>query len=148
MDGLEATRRIKETDAGKSTVVAALTAHAMEDEREKILAKGCDDFVRKPFLEKEIFDAMARHLNVRYVYEDGLDRIDIATQDFDLRPAQLEALPKEMVDQLVQAVVELDMERTSELIEKIAEQDAEVGGELICQAEKLNYRRLLNMLER
>ncbi len=148
MDGLEATRRIKETDEGKSTVVAALTAHAMEDEREEILAKGCNDFVRKPFRENEIFDAMARHLNVRYVYEDELDRVDIAKQDSKLQPGQLDALPRELVDRLYQAVVELDMERTLEAIGKIAEQDASVGGALKIQAEKLDYRRLLNMLGR
>ena len=70
MDGLEATRRIKETEAGKSTPIAALTAHAMEEEKEVILAAGCDDFVRKPFLEQEIFETMRKHLGLKYEYED------------------------------------------------------------------------------
>jgi signal transduction histidine kinase/CheY-like chemotaxis protein len=68
MDGLEATRRIKETAAGKGTVIAALTAHALEKERATILAAGCDDFVRKPFREEDIFDAMARYLGLTYIY--------------------------------------------------------------------------------
>ncbi len=146
MDGLEATRRIKETDTGKSTVVAALTAHALEEEKEKILATGCDDFVRKPFRENEIFEVMARHLDVRYVYEEKPDQVSLSKQDIDVRPEQLDALPGEMISQLYQAVVELDMESTLTLIEKIAEEDPVVGCALRTQAEKLNYRRLLDWL--
>ena len=52
MDGTEATRYIKESKAGESTRIVALTAHALEEEREQILATGYDDFVRKPFREK------------------------------------------------------------------------------------------------
>ena len=146
MDGLEATRRIKDTDAGKSTVVAALTAHALEEERKIILASGCDDFVRKPFREDQIFEVMAKHLNIKYVYEDDPGRVDSPEQEFVLRPGQLDALPKEMVDRLYHAVVELDMEKTSALIAQITERDSALGGALRSQAEKLNYRRLLSML--
>ncbi|MCP4579102.1 MAG: response regulator, partial [Deltaproteobacteria bacterium] len=67
MDGLEATRRIKAGENGPKTIIIALTAHAFENEREKILAAGCDDFVRKPFKEHEIFEAMCKHLGVKYI---------------------------------------------------------------------------------
>ncbi len=48
LDGWEATRRIKAEEAVSSTPVIALTAHAMEGERERALAAGCDDFDTKP----------------------------------------------------------------------------------------------------
>jgi PAS domain S-box-containing protein len=71
MDGLEATRRIKQTEAGISNPITALTAHALEEEKEVILAAGCDDFVRKPFRLNEIFEVMGKHLGLRYTYEDS-----------------------------------------------------------------------------
>ena len=49
--------------------IVALTAHAFEEEKEVILAAGCDDFVRKPFREAEIFEVMARHLGVSYLFK-------------------------------------------------------------------------------
>jgi signal transduction histidine kinase/CheY-like chemotaxis protein len=67
MDGLEATRRIKATEAGRRTKIVAVTAHALEEERTEILAAGCDDFIRKPYQVTEIFECLTKHLGVRYI---------------------------------------------------------------------------------
>lgn len=48
MDGWEATRRLKADDATRAIPVIALTAHAMESDREQAMQAGCDDFDTKP----------------------------------------------------------------------------------------------------
>jgi two-component system, cell cycle response regulator DivK len=48
MDGWAATRTIKADDSTKAIPVIALTAHAMESDREQALQAGCDDFDTKP----------------------------------------------------------------------------------------------------
>jgi PAS domain S-box-containing protein len=70
MSGYEATRHIRRTAHGDATRIIALTASAFEEERINVLTAGCDDFVRKPFRETDLFEKMAHHLGVRYLYED------------------------------------------------------------------------------
>jgi CheY-like chemotaxis protein len=48
LDGWEATRRLKATVETASIPVIVLSAHAMEGERARALAAGCDDFDTKP----------------------------------------------------------------------------------------------------
>ncbi len=46
MDGYEATRQIRKFN--KNVVIIAQTAHAFEEEKDKILSVGCNDYISKP----------------------------------------------------------------------------------------------------
>jgi CheY-like chemotaxis protein len=48
LDGWDATKQVKADPATANIPVIALTAHAMEGDRQKALAAGCDDFDTKP----------------------------------------------------------------------------------------------------
>jgi two-component system sensor histidine kinase/response regulator len=73
MNGIEATRRIREIEAmtqalpdaghvSHRTPIIALTAHALNEVREKCLAAGMDDFLVKPFDERQMAETLLRWL--------------------------------------------------------------------------------------
>ncbi|GGA50587.1 hypothetical protein CYANOKiyG1_70090 [Okeania sp. KiyG1] len=70
MDGYEATRKIKATTKGQAIAIIALTASVLEEEKAVILSAGCSAFMRKPFREEEIFEAMREHIGVEFIYEE------------------------------------------------------------------------------
>jgi len=147
MDGLEATRRIKATDAGKTTVVAALTAHALEEEREPILAAGCDELVRKPYREQELFEIMSRRLGIRYIYEAAPAEPGSVPRGAEVSSEEVAALPLALREELHEALLRLNMARISAVIERIAERDGRLGAALKGLAESMDYHRLLLLCE-
>lgn len=63
MDGKEATGEIRaiEAETGAHVPIVALTAHAMDSDKEGILAAGLDHYLTKPLRKAEIFGAIGRH---------------------------------------------------------------------------------------
>lgn len=150
MDGLKATRQIKETAAGKKTPVIALTAHAFEEERRQIEEAGCDDLIKKPFQEEEIFSAMSRFLDVHYVYEEPSDRraalSHTATEKGATTSRALAKIPVALLQDLEQALIELDTDRITEYISTIIQQQP-AAEELAAKAYNFQYDILLNIIQ-
>lgn len=62
MDGLEATRRIRALDRGKDIPIIALTANAMDGDREKFMEAGMTDYLPKPVKKNDLLVALARSI--------------------------------------------------------------------------------------
>ena len=62
MDGWTATRTIKDDGDLQAIPVIALTAHAMEGDREKAMAAGCDDYDTKPIELPRLLEKIGKFL--------------------------------------------------------------------------------------
>ncbi len=63
MNGLEATRILKTDAATKDIPILALSSYAMKGDKERILAAGCDGYLSKPLVIKELLKIVAEYLS-------------------------------------------------------------------------------------
>lgn len=66
MDGLETTKLIRSKESGKRTPIVALTAHAVNEQKTRLLLSGMDDFLSKPVSEEDL-----EHVIERWVKTGG-----------------------------------------------------------------------------
>jgi two-component system, sensor histidine kinase and response regulator len=62
MDGMETTAAIRKREAGSGAhiPIVAMTAHAMEGDRQRFLALGMDGYVSKPIHSRDLYDAIEK----------------------------------------------------------------------------------------
>jgi CheY-like chemotaxis protein len=63
MDGLEATRRIREDEEVTAVPIIALTALAMRGDRERCLEAGADEYLPKPVSMRKLLEAIEAQLS-------------------------------------------------------------------------------------
>jgi CheY-like chemotaxis protein len=146
MDGIEATRRIRADPAGHKTVIIALTASAMEQDRLPLMRSGIDDYLFKPCRDNDLLEKIQAHLGVRYLYadEEPSQKAELAPV---LSPESLQELPAEWIDQLRHAILDGEKDRLDALIRGVGERDTAFASALQELADKYEYDALTHLLE-
>ena len=142
LDGGEATRRIRSLPGGREVKIVALSASVFQDERERVLAAGADDFVPKPFQFGRLFDCMSQHLGVRFRVDEPA-----AAAGAKLDPAALAALPAPLRQELAAALVSLEPKQIAAIIRRVAALDPALGVALARHEERLQYTTIVRALQ-
>ena len=150
LNGFEATQRIRAASEGQTTAIIALTASSFKKQWASALAAGCDDYLRKPFQEADIFDKMTEHLGVQFVYEDlseaeGLD--DDTRPRVKLTAADLADLPADWVAQLHQAAIRAKGKLVIDLIDQIRTDHTEVAEKLAALVHDFRFDTLVALTD-
>jgi signal transduction histidine kinase/CheY-like chemotaxis protein len=151
MDGYTAAQQIKATTKGQATAIIALTASVLEEERAIVLSAGCDDFMRKPFREQEIFTAMNKHIGVRYIYEEPIDKAAQVLSKTEIKdvlvPEALAALPSELLANLVSSAKSSDIVAVDRLIQEVKAINVAIAEALIALANEFEYGKIASLIE-
>jgi len=150
MDGYETTKQIKsqlETrNQEPGTVIIALTGSILDEERELALAAGCDDFLRKPFREADIFEIMRKHIGARYIYADESEPERASVVLTALSADALAAQPAQWRTALKDALIVIDLDRVYALIKQIQEQSPALAAALKYYVDDFQYDKILALL--
>ncbi|TQV89739.1 hybrid sensor histidine kinase/response regulator [Aliikangiella coralliicola] len=128
MDGYGATAEIKETQKGQETVIIALTASAFEEDRSMVLGAGCDDFMRKPFRVDDLYEVMAGHLGVKFIYEVPSTLPEQASKP--LSKEDLSGLSHTQLISLHEAAISGDIDQLEQLSDEIGQTNSALAGQL------------------
>ncbi|MBU7587383.1 MAG: response regulator [Nostoc sp. TH1S01] len=150
MNGYEATKRIK-TATDLPPVVIALTGSAFEEDRIVALSTGCDDFVRKPFRAEVIFEKMAQHLGVIYIYATEETKLPTQPQSSVMSANELSSaisqMPVEWVEQLHQAAIRVNAKSILQLIEEIPPSQAALAKRLTDIINDFCFEEIISLIE-
>jgi CheY-like chemotaxis protein len=157
MDGYEATKQMRlrernredfqtKIQKGQATAIVAVSAYSLEKERTTAFRVGCDDFIHKPFREAEIFDALYKHIGVRFVYAEST-AASTETKVEILTPEAIATLPPDLVANLRQAIYNLDVELIQTLIAQISELNQPLATAIASLAKDFKYRQLLDLTQ-
>ncbi|MBU1010527.1 MAG: response regulator [Bacteroidetes bacterium] len=146
MNGIEATRIIRSNEMLSKSKIVAVTAHALEQERNLILEAGCDDFIRKPYSEIEIYNAITKHLGVRLRFSEMA--IKPAKPDTTLLTADdLAKLPPQLIKELQRGAELLDDQLCNMAISKVDAIDKQLTDKLRTMVKNMQYQELLTIFE-
>ncbi len=146
MDGIEATRHIRALPGGDKVKIVAVTASVFKEQQSEVLAAGIDDLVRKPFRFSEIYDCLARQLNVVFIYSTGTAADQ--TKQNELTPQLMALLPEKLRDELKQVLESLDVQRISAIVQQTGDFSPELKQILFRLADSYNYPQILAVLSK
>ncbi|CAD5967930.1 Autoinducer 2 sensor kinase/phosphatase LuxQ [Planktothrix tepida] len=148
LNGYEATKQIKNTLKGNATVIIAITASVLEEQKALVLSMGCDDFVRKPFQESHIFEMIAKYLGLEYIYAEDTSLNFLNPSNSILTVESLKGMPSQWIDELYQASLDLDYELVLDLIQEIPLGQADLSQALTDLVSNYRVDQIFNLIEK
>jgi signal transduction histidine kinase/DNA-binding response OmpR family regulator len=150
MDGLEATKKIREQESDPPCVIIGISASAFTENQEQVFAAGCNDFIAKPFKERDLFEMMHQHLDLQYVYEESIQRAGIETikREYDILTSErMSDLQPEWKTEMKLAIEHVDLEQMHALIDQIRKQDATLAVAIQQRIDQFEYEKILKWLQ-
>jgi PAS domain S-box-containing protein len=143
IDGVEATRRIRATEAGRGVPVVISSASVLHEERSHVLSTGANEFIPKPFREDEIWAALERYLGPVFAY------VDVPGATLPVAPlerADVMALGPGLVAELREAVELGYVARVPDVLASVPEEQKQTAAALSRLAASMQIETLLRLL--
>ncbi|MEO9481978.1 MAG: PAS domain S-box protein [Ekhidna sp.] len=104
MDGIKATQEVRKLEFGGNTPIIAMTAYSMEEDRERFLNAGLDDYLAKPIKAEMLIDKIKKWVDFKPI-EVSIDSIVEKAEDLVINQNTLNQLAKFGGQELIEATL-------------------------------------------
>jgi PAS domain S-box-containing protein len=139
MDGVEATRQIRNLDAGDRVRILGLSASVLRDEASAM--PGVDDFMGKPFRDDELLERLRQLLDVRFEQDERAPAREARAPVHGIVPAAV-------LEPLRYAVAAADLETVLSLLAELGGEAPELAADLRALAEQYDWDTLTERLSK
>lgn len=141
MDGIEATKRIRELEQFRKTPIIAITAYALQGDRERFISHGIDEYVSKPIKIEEFFSTIDKCISYEKLQdEDNLSDVGICFDndgEIVLKAKEIQYVDEKNMDlieelsgyikTLYNAIIDNNLEKIELLAHKIKNISSDMG---------------------
>ena len=138
--GIEAIEQIKTENSPK---IIAITASAFSEDRDQIMAVGCDDFISKPFSLQDIITALSDHLGVEFIKND-LDTETFLESDII---TLLSKMPLAWREDLEKQILDLNQVQIEKILKTMSSEHKSLKKILTSELNEFRYNRMLELLQ-
>ncbi|HEY9072015.1 MAG TPA: PAS domain S-box protein [Candidatus Ozemobacteraceae bacterium] len=147
MSGFDAIRAIRAMKGAEKLPIIAITADAFEEVRQRAIDAGADGFLRKPFLEQELFRLMEALLGISFLRETAAEsRSAERIGGRDPQADELRHLSPQVRKRLLEAVLIADQDGLLAQIEALEGAEPQAAAGLRRLVLRLEYDKLLRLL--
>ncbi|MGZ3159988.1 MAG: response regulator, partial [Burkholderiaceae bacterium] len=149
MDGLQATRAIRDLPEAQNTRVIMVTASAFEEDRQLAMESGVDGFVSKPFREAEMLQELQRVFpSIVYHSENKENAGILATAHNGDWKNDMTTMDATLADELIDLIECGNVVRFEQLIvERLSDSAPLLCRHLQMLAEQFDYKNIVNVLQ-
>ncbi|NJN21902.1 MAG: response regulator [Leptolyngbya sp. RL_3_1] len=151
MDGYDATEAIRSQAQAKGQTppvkIIAVTAAVLDQEPEKAIAAGCDDFLSKPVQLNQLLEKVGHHLDLAYRFDVLTTAPTIDATTATLQPQSLLVMSDSWIRSLHRAAVLCNDQEMEILLEQIPDQHQQLRQTLLEQIQQLKLEVILELTE-
>ncbi len=149
MDGMTAMRYLRNhaLPVLNAIKILAISASTFETDVAVLKRSGFDDFLAKPFQIQTLFEKIAHHLGVEFIYaEPTMAKPVVAPKSAMDIQQQIQALPREWRSQLYEAAADLNFDPCLELIAALDDDQQQLARILTDLVNNFRFDTLMEMM--
>ena len=146
INGIEAMQILKTSAKTKEMPVIVITASPFEEEHQNAIKAGSAGFIRKPFIEAEVFEEIRKLLRISYIYAAQVS-LKETDEIITITPDDIAKLSKQLILEIIEAAEAGDSSKLQKIIEiAVAPLSSEVGKKLQKFLDNYNYEKIVQLL--